>query len=269
MTPGSLLICITTTAALLTGAPVFADATLVLNGTRGEAATIQVKNGVGRMAGGGDGEYILFDSATETLIQVDPNRQQYRAMSREKMESTLQVAAQLQHAIAPQMKELRAGLAGLPEDQRRVIEQRMGAVLGAPAAGNAPVPATMKAVSNGTHSIAGLECESHALSREGQPVGEVCLVKAASGKLSQQDFKVLEAMMVFARNMASRAGGMVSGLDIQLAALPADLQGVPVSVKDAAGGWDYRLVSLSDETLPEEPFREYTGFQLQAIPGLN
>jgi hypothetical protein len=253
---------------ILTASPLVADVTLVLKGTHGHDSTIQVKNGTGRMSNAGWDQYTLFDTRTETMIHVDPKQQRYMSMTKERLEENMQAAANLQKSMAPHLEEIRAGLSELPEEQRKMIEQRMEGMMGAPAAGKPSDPVTMKMFSRGTDTIAGLECQLNDVLKDDQRVGEVCLATAASGKVSQEDFETLEAMMAFSRNMASMATDMMGKAGSQKEMLPLDLNGVPIAVKDSVAGNEYQVVSVSDEMLPDDLFSGYQKFQKQEMPSL-
>lgn len=257
------------TATVSLGAsPVVADVTLVLKGTHGHDSTIQVKNGVGRMSNAGWDQYTLFDAGTETMTHVDPKQQRYMPMTKERLEENMQAAANMQKSMAPHIDEIRAGLSELPEDQRKMIEQRMEGLMGAPAAGKPAEPVTIKTVPRGTETIAGLECQLYDVLKNDQHVGEVCLATASSGKISPEDFETLEAMMAFTRNMASMATDMMGKAGSQKEMLSVDLKGVPIAVKDSVGGNEYQVVSVSDETLPDDLFSGYQKFQKQEMPSL-
>jgi len=250
---------------MLAAMPVPADITLKVSGSDGLNSVIQVRNGKGRISADGRGEYLLYDNRTGTITYVEPEQQQYTQLTAAELQSTLQTAANIKQSMAPYMANM---LAGLPAEQRKMIEQRMGAIPGAPAAGKPVVPADVRTVNRGRHSIAGLRCQASGIYKNGQPAAEVCMVTAPGGKLSKQDFTTLEALVALSRSMAGTAGGLLGGMVEQFDLLAADLHGVPVAVRDMEHGNHYQVVAVSNVALSDRLFNGYGMFQKQAVPDL-
>lgn len=249
----------------LVAMPAPADITLNVRGSDGLKSVIQVRNGKGRMSSDGMAEYLVYDSRTGTITYVEPEQQQYTQLTAAELQSTVQTAANIKQSMAPYMESM---LAGLPAEQRRMIEQRLGSIAGAPAAGTSAKPADIRTVSRGRHSIAGLRCQASGILKNGQPAAEVCMVTAASGKLSSRDFNTLEALVTLSRGMAGTASGLLGGMDEHFDLLAADLQGVPVAVRDIENGKRYQVVAVSNVALSDRLFNGYGMFQKQELPGL-
>jgi hypothetical protein len=253
------------TSLALAAMPVAADITLKVHGSDGLKSVIQVRNGKGRMSSDGRGEYLLYDSRTGTITYVEPEQQQYTQLTAAELQSTVQTAANIKQSMAPYMANM---LAGLPAEQRKMIEQRMGAMPGAPAAGKPVKPADIRTVNRGRHSIAGLHCQASGILKDGQPAAEVCMLTGPSGKLSNRDFVTLEALVTLSRSMAGTASGLLGGMVEQFDLLAADLHGVPVAVKDIEHGKRYQVVAVSNVALSDRLFNGYGIFQKQELPGL-
>jgi len=159
-------------------------------------------------------------------------------------------------------------LAGLPAAQRKMIEQRMGSIAGAPAAGGPAKPASLRTVDRGQHTIAGLQCEASGILKNGRPAAEVCMATAASGKLSNRDFATLEALVVFSRSMAGTASALLGDMAEPFKLLATELNGVPIAVRDIEHGRQYQVTAVSNATLSDAYFNSYGRFQKQAIPNL-
>jgi len=252
-------------AVMLAALPLTADTTLDIRGSDGLKSTIQVRNGKGRMSTDGRGEYLLYDNRTGTITYVEPEQQQYTQLTAAELQSTVQTAANIKQSMAPYMANM---LAGLPAEQRKMIEQRMGAIPGAPAAGKPVKPADISIVSRGRHSIAGLRCQASGILKNGHPAAEVCMVTAPGGKLSNRDFATLEALVTLSRSMAGTASGLLGGMVEQFDLLAADLNGVPVAVRDIEHDKRYQVVAVSNVALSDRLFNGYGMFQKQAAPNL-
>jgi hypothetical protein len=217
------------------------------------------------MSSEGRGEYLLFDSGTGTITFVEPNQQQYTQLTAAELEAMVKTAANVRQSMAPYMENL---LAGLPAEQRNMIEQRMGGIPGAPAAGRPVKPADISTVDRGRHSIAGLRCQASGILKNGRPAAEVCMATGASGKLSNQDFATLEALVMLSRNLAGNASGLLGGMAEQFELLAVELDGVPVAMRDIEHGKRYQVTTVSNSVLSDALFNGYGKFQKQTMPDL-
>ena len=252
-------------SVMLAAVPVHADTTLKVKGSDGLKSTIQLRNGKGRMSSEGMGEYLLYDSGAGTITYVEPQQQQYTQLTVAELETMVQTAAGIKQSVAPYMANI---LAGLPAEQRKMIEQRMGGMPGAPAAGK-PVKSTdIRTVDRGRHTIAGLRCQASGILKHGRPAAEVCMATAASGQLSSRDFATLEALVALSRSMAGSASGLLGGLAEQVELMAIELDGVPVAVRDIENGRHYQVTAVSNATLSDALFSGYGRFQKQAMPSL-
>lgn len=242
-----------------------ADTTMGIQGSDGLNTTIQIRNGKGRIGSNGREDYLLYDSDTSVLTYVEPGYQQYTQMTAAELEAVVQTAKSVKETVAPYMEDM---LAGLPEEQRNMLEQRMGAILGAPAVGKPPAPVDIRIVDHGKQSVAGLQCQASKLLKGGKTVAEVCMATAASGKLSPPDFATLEKLVKLSRIMAEHYNGMQGGTGMQADFLAAGLEGVPVSVKDIENGKYYHVTTVMDAAVPDSLFDGYTKFQKQGVQNL-
>ncbi len=251
-------------AALLAILPVHADTTLVVQGSDGLKSMIQVRNGKGKMSTAGMDEYIIYDAGSATITYVEPQQQRYTQASEDMLQANVQTARDLQNSVAPYMANM---LASLSPEQRSMIRQRMGAVLGPPAAGHSAETDT-RTVARGMHTIAGLRCKASDIVKNGRPAAEVCMATTASGKLSPRDFATLESMVTFSRGIAVSASGMLGDLAEQLEFLATDVDGVPIAVRDLEHGKSYQVTAVSDGVLSDALFNGYGRFEKRAMPGL-
>jgi hypothetical protein len=254
-----------TASVMLAAMPTHADITLKVQGSDGLNSTIQVRNGKGRMSSDNRGEYLLYDSGTGVITYVEPQQRQYTQLTVAELEATVQTAANIKQSMAPYMADI---LAGLPAEQRKMIEQRMGAIPGAPAAGKPVKPADIRTVDRGSHTIAGLRCQASGIMKNGRLAADVCMATAASGRLSPRDFATLEAMVRLSRSMAGTASGLLGGMAEQFELLAADLEGVPVAVRDIEHGTRYQVTAVSNAMLSDARFNAYGKFQKQGMSGL-
>ena len=124
MIPRCITGFITTAAIILSPLPVHADATLVVQGSDGLQSTIQLRNGKGKMSASGMDEYVIYDAGAGTVTYVEPQERRYTQISEAVLAASVQAAANLQQAAEPYLARM---LAGMTQEQRRMIKQRMGA----------------------------------------------------------------------------------------------------------------------------------------------
>jgi hypothetical protein len=256
---------ITMALAMLGAMPAHADTTMGIQGSDGLNTSIQIRNGKGRVSSIGRDDYLLYDSGTSVITYVEPASQQYTQMSVAELEATLQTAKSVKQTIAPYMDSM---LAGLSEEQRNMVEQRMGSIPGAPAAGKPVTPVDISIVDQGKQTVAGLQCQASKLLKNGKTVAEVCMATSASGKISAEDFATLETLVKLSRSMADHYSGMPGDMGMQAELLALELHGIPVQVKDIEHGKYYHVATVTDAALSDSLFDGYKGFQKQGVQNL-
>ena len=146
MTSKCIICGIAVALAMLAVMPAHADTTLGIQGSDGLNTSIQIRNGKGRISSGGRKDYLLYDSGTKIITYVEPDYQQYTQVTAAEFEAAVQAAASVKETVAPYVAGM---LAGLSEEQRNMVEQRMGAMLVAPAAGEPVKPVDIRIVDQG------------------------------------------------------------------------------------------------------------------------
>ena len=220
--------------------PVMADSTLTMN----DSTVVQIRNGMARMDPADDSTYMVYDTARNILIHVDPGEGTYMELDENVMQQQAEAMGAMREEIAAQMEAMRAELQHLPEDQRRMMEQSMGAMIDA--AGN-----------------------DYQVIEGKTPVADVCIAEKAGAGMSGDDFATLSAMMAFMRSMAQQAsemaGPMAGGFD---SSMMADIEGFPVEIKDTRSGEQYGVASVVNGKLSDAPFSEYKKLRKDEMPAL-
>jgi hypothetical protein len=250
-------------AAVAVASSVRADTTLVVQGGDGRS-TIQVSNGMGRMDTP-DNNYLLYDSKRNLVIHVEPADGGYTELDEAQITQMAQMANSMRTQLAPHMEAMKAQLANLPPQQRAMIEQSMGAMMG-PQQPAAEAPITV--VRKGAGNVAGIACQMNELMQDGKHVGQACIATSAGGKLSAADFQTLEAMMGFLRRMASQASSIMGSMGKQVMLLKTDLAGVPLSAQGTGPNEKFEVTSVSNEKLAANLFTDYQSLRKKTIPGL-
>jgi len=252
-------------SVMLMALPAYADATLTLAGPNGPDSTIYIRGDKGRMSSAGGTEYLLYDRATQSIVFVEPAAQQYTQLTVTELEAMVQKAAMVKETVAPFMADL---LAGLPEEQRAAIEQRIGGIPGSPAAGAPAASADIRTVARGKRVFSGLTCEAREIIRNNRPIMQVCMATGGGGQLSAADFSMLESLMDISRRVAGTAGSLIGDMNQPVELLAADLQGVPLSFHDIDNGTRYQLTSISAAELSDTLFLGLEKFNRKDMPVL-
>ncbi len=221
--------------ALSLGQAALGDATLRFVETRhGErlAHVLYIQGDKVRLEGEGDPLVTLFDARQKRLILLDTASRTYRTIDVAEMRRQMEAIA----------AELRAALQGLPPEARRALEAQR--------------PPAVRARPGGRRSAGGFTCKVWYLYRDKTFFQEVCLADARGVGIGEEDYRTFVGIATFLRELAQQAASLADR--IQVAA--ADLEGIPVQVKDLERGSRFELVAASTSPLDGSLFRIPQGF---------
>lgn len=251
--------------SLMSSGPATADATLTMD----DGTVVQVRGGMARLNPADDSGYMQYDSARNVLIQVDPQEGIYMEIDQQALQQQAETVANMRARMAPQLEAMRAQLQQLPEAQRRMLEQQMGAMPGGAATGEPAAQPQAQVVKKGSRTVSGFKCSEYQVLENDAPAAEVCVAEAPGAGMSREDFDTLSAMMTFLRTMARQAadlaGGMGGGLDAELM---VDVEGFPVQMSNHASGDEYAVAGVDNGSLSDEPFEAYLKLRKETLSGL-
>lgn len=251
-------------AALLSVTPVMADSTVTMN----DDTVVQVRNGMARMTPAGESNYVLYDTGRNLLIHVDPEEGTYLELDEQTIKKQTEAMGAMRKEMSAQMEAMRAQMQNMPEAQRKMLEQRMGSMMGGTAGESAPKP-DVKAVKKGSRKVNGFKCNDYQLLEGKTPVADVCVAEKAGAGMSKDDFATLSAMMTFMRSMAAEAQNMAgsagAGFD---STVMGDIEGFPVEMKDHRSGDQYGVAGVANDKLPDAPFSDYKKLRKEDIPDM-
>ena len=266
MTRPRISACAALATTLLSGAPVLADSTVTLD----DDTVVQIRNGMVRMIPAGEASYMVYDAGRNLLIHVDPAEGSYMEMDEQFMQRQAEALGAMREQMAAQMEAMRSQMQNLPEDQRRMMEQSMGAMVGGQAGDQAADKPELKTVKKGSRTVKGFKCNDYQVLEDKTPVADLCVAEKAGAGMSADDFATLSAMMAFLRSMAEQAsemvGSMADGFD---AAMLSDVDGFPVEVKDHSSNEHYGVASVSNGPLGDALFNEYKKLRKEEMPDMS
>ncbi len=252
---------------ILLAPAVQADATLIMKDAGGKTdSVIEVRDHMVRLSTPGESDYMLYDAQRDVAIQVNHSEQTYMEINRDTLAQMATSMAKIQQQMAPQMAQMREQLKNMPPEQRAMIEQQMGGMAHLGAMESKPA-ATITTVKRGSDKIAGFKCRHFDVMNKKQRIGNVCVATSADAGMSKADFSALRSAMKFMRKMAEGAQKLSAGMgDTQISMGKVD--GVPVFAKDIQHGREFRLSSVSNDTLDAARFNEYQSLKRTEMPSM-
>lgn len=231
--------------------PVQADRTIVLKDkVKGDSSTFQVKGSYVRISSTDEPGYTLYDKSRNIMIHVDDRKRAY-------YEIDLKILQQQMQGASQQMAQMRAQLAAMPPEQRRIMEQQMPGISGSSA------PVTNKA--KGSRKVNGYSCKAYEFYQQGRLIGEVCLASASATGIGKSDYSTLMSMMGFMQAMAKMTSDMIGETTGHDPLMLSNLKGIPIMTKDPADGSDMTINSLSGSKLDSKLFTAYKSYTRQPI----
>jgi outer membrane murein-binding lipoprotein Lpp len=259
----------TTSVLLLGGASAQADVTMKMKLTEDVGSeSPEVSAGVARIAAdrmahrsSDDAESpaneVIFRADRELMWFVDHEDKTYRQIDRAAIEA---FAAKMNEAMA-KMKEQ---LAGLPPEQRAMLEKNLPGMM--PAAAAKPAPAVEYRKTSETKSISGFDCTKYERVEDGRVDELLWVAPNAAIGLSAEDQAVFGKMSEFTQKMLSAMGPAVAAEAGDEFAAVSKLGGWPILTQDLDDQGkveDETLVeSITHEKLADSVFEVPAGYTL-------
>ncbi|HHC74129.1 MAG TPA: hypothetical protein ENK78_03545, partial [Thiothrix sp.] len=175
----------------------YADTHLTYTDTNNDAPakvnTIQIKANKVRSQDEKSTNYTLFDGQQNILYTVDTEKKQYTQVALDEVKKMAQEAEQLQ---AQMHEKITKDMVNLPEDQRKVVAQRL-ANFEAQQKTPAPVVTVQKTMQ--TINVNHIPCMVYQVSIANKPSRESCINNQA---IPANDLKTLQAMFGFMNQMS-------------------------------------------------------------------
>jgi hypothetical protein len=244
--------------------PVLADVTMRMKMTENVGSqSPEVTTGVAYIAtdrlahrSNADGETpeneVIFRADREVMLFVDHEDKTYRQIDRAAIDA---FAAKMSAAMA----QMKAQLAGLPPEQRAMMEQNLGAMM--PGATPKPAPKIEYRKTSETKSISGFDCTKYERVENGKVDEFLWVAPNAAIGFSADDQAVFGKMSEFTQKMLSAFGPGVS-----------EEVGDEFAAVSKLGGWPILTQSLGedgkveDETLVESIGHDKLADSLFEVP---
>lgn len=209
----------------------YADTHLTYTDTNSNAPakinTIQIKADKVRSQNEQSANYTLFDGQQNILYNIDTEKKQYTKVALDGVKKMAQEAEQLQ---AQMREKITKDMANLPEEQRKVVEQRLANF---EAKQKAPAPAVVAQKTAQTISVNNIPCTIYQVSIGGKPSRESCISAQA---IPANDLKTLQAMFGFMNQMSQYSAQIRGEKTPDFANLPSYSLGLAVRIQALPNG---------------------------------
>lgn len=196
---------------------------------------------------------MIYDDRSKSFIALDSQKKNFVVMDRTSIQQQGQRMQAMQQQMMAQMQER---LKQMPEDQRKEMEEKM-AQMGIGGASTKPPqpPSFSTKKSTRAETISGVTCVVYESYMGSEKIGDACIASAKTLKLSTADYKTLQGMFAFQRDMqkqfASAAGNPASQNQMGMF---DNVDGLPVKVTSHQGG-GMTLVGISNQPLAPDIFK--------------
>lgn len=234
---------------MLTSLPANADVTLSYkqNGNDSQAFEISIKPPMMRM-NEVDGFWMLYDGNIDTLFAVDPGRQKYTRINRERAA----MMGGMVNAAQAKMKEM---MKNMTPEQRAMMEQAMGRAMPSEA------PDSQYKLTGENRSIDRKKCKVGQLLVDGKVEHEFCVATPKTVGVMPEDYAVMTKMFELMSALRDAAGSYFG----RAIPDPKDLNGVAIESRSNNG--DHQILDdVSHKKLDAALFKLPSGYEEEAIP---
>lgn len=256
----TLVLCLCASALLSN--TIMADTALTFTDKNPQGAartsSIEIHGNMVRTADSSSKIYTLFDAEKKVMYTINPEVKQYKEDNIDSIKKNITTAVAAQEKMKAQMKEQ---ISKLPEEQRKIYEQRMET---AEKQTKAPPPKIDVQVSDKTETIQGLNCKTITVLVEGKAVKESCIAKEG---LDEKDISQLTNMFKFMEEVSLETAKIRGIPAPDTKAMASRQDGVAIKTHVLATGATNELTTLSTDALEDKDFsipEGYTIFDLEA-----
>lgn len=262
---------------LLTTMTARADVTITEEGSRidgSEAATLRMYLTADRVRVDNIEEdatqAMIFDSTTEVLWMIDYTSRAYVEMDRDDMDRLARQMKALTSQMVELQKRIEAQLQGLPDDQRRIVEQALRAQLppGTPAA----APKIVYELSATDEPVGSWSADRYSGTGNGAKIWDIWTIGWDEAGLSPDDFAIFEQLGDILESMAAQDADANDFIQFGDTGEEGDYSGIPVRRVSYEENGDpdmqFEITQISQDPIDPTLFTLPDGFSHETTPGL-
>ncbi|MEM9057244.1 MAG: DUF4412 domain-containing protein [Pseudomonadota bacterium] len=195
---------------------------------------------------------MLFRADSNALVVISHDNKSYMTVDDKAMD-------EMKTQIDAAMQQMQEQLKNMPDEQRRMIMERMPNML--------PQQETAKSTysvkkSGEKDTVASVSCEIMTVLKDGVPEGQGCIATAKDMGISKQDFNTMVSMFERLRGMAGRFGKTDEAPDLSA------IGGFPMRMTSTNGRQTAQVVRIETEALDGALFEVPAGYSPESMPGL-
>ena len=214
----------------------FSDTVVTFNATGNDVPnTISIHAGSVQMPAPQSDMRLVMDTNNSRMLMIDDSKKQYMEMNSETIKQTSNMLDMVR-------QQMMSHLENMPEEQRKMLEQRMGINLKQPAAPVITVKATGK-----TKSVSKIKCEIHDVLTDGKKTMEACVASVKASGVAQEDYATMKKMFEMSREFAKQSSKLGGPAATNTVANMPDLNGVPMEVTNLADGNTITITSINSK----------------------
>lgn len=205
---------------------------------------------------------VIYRADQERAYSYDDDRKAYVEMSRESM-------GQMRQQMDAAMAQMRQQMAGLPPEQRKMVEDMMAkqgaggaAMMGQPPG---PPPTVTFEKAGGKQTIGKWSCEGYARMENGRKTDDMCIAKMADLGLTRADLKAFESMSaMFKSSMGPQQSG-AAAMDFDAMSKAIGYDGAPVHTVHYGpnGKFESTIKAIERKAIPAATFDLPAGYAKQ------
>jgi hypothetical protein len=220
--------------ALLLSTAALADVKAIYHADGKESSSLAVKGPLVRwsFADPRGQQVMVYDNKRKVMTVINHGQKQVVEMD----EKSLKAMRTQMQAMRAQMQ---AQLKNLPPQQRKMIEQRMGA---------GPDGHKVVARKGGREKVGGYPCQHYDMLVNGVVEQQVCVASLKDAGVPAKDYATLEGMFAFMQRMARSQGGGA-------APFAKDVRGLPVRMHERRTGKIQTVKSIDTGGLSDSLFK--------------
>ncbi len=230
-------------------------------GPQERKTTIQIHGDKVRMEEADSGIYTLYDNAKKVLYTVNTKTKQYIETTPDKMRERMAKVVEIQNQIKEDMKKQ---VAAMPEEQRKVFEERMKQ---AEEAMKAPPPAVKMEKTERTDKVKDIACTISTVKVEDKAIRDVCI--AGADAMDANDHTMLVNMFEYMDSVtaeSAKAQGITPPAEgsaaVQKDGLALRIQAVPEGPRSELSAIAKDALNDADFALPAD----FQAFEPQIAP---
>lgn len=213
---------------------------------------------------------MIFDSTTEVLWMIDYTRRAYVEMDRGDLDRLARQMNTLSSQMAELQQQIDAQLQGLPEAQRRIVEQALRAQIppGTPAA----APEIVYELTATDEPVGSWSADRYSGTGNGAKIWDIWTIGWDEAGLSPDDFAIFEQLGDIMESMAAQDADTNDFIQFGDTGQEGDYSGIPVRRVSYEENGDpdmqYEITQISQEPVDPALFTLPEGFSQETMPGL-